>query len=147
MKHDVSDIYSEQERLLAQTRAAEVQARMSVLMCDMRGVEDRTAVDAVTQLAGAISRLAEAVIEDPDHFGTVRQHLGPMVDGVERDTRQFIGLWQSTFDVLVLLDFLDLADDLTAEYDRAARAYDGASFVVPNVEARALRQTSKRVAA
>lgn len=147
MKHDVSDPLSDQALLLAQTRAAEVQARMSVLYCDFHSIDDPTAVEALGTMTEAIISLAEAVLADPANYPMVRRHLGAILDEAERETRNYIGLWQSTMDVLALLDFLDLAEDVTVDYTRVALAYAQAGKGPLETEHTSPRRVSRSIAA
>ena len=130
---------SDRERYAVAQKVADIHARLDGMVGRVRVLHDSGALDVTLSVATAVRRLTQAVMLDPKHHRTARRHLGPMFDGAEQGAERFAALWTISPQPEAMAEFVALAGQLAAEFDRAAVAYAQAGAEDLKVEAAVLR--------
>lgn len=118
--------------------------RINALLVDVAALKDTEMWQAANGFSEAVGRLNGAVLSDPERYRTARRYLGQILPAAQEATSKFAALHRNTGDSEAKRQFLELAGELTAAYEQAARDYMKATAAEVLVEAEVLRELLDR---
>ncbi len=117
---------------------------LNAIEVEVARLKDPAMWQAAEDFAAAVGRLNAAVLSDPDRYRLARRYLGQILPAAEEATAKFAALYRTTGAEAARAPFLELAGELTAAFDQAARDYMQATAAEVLVEAEVLRELLDR---
>lgn len=128
----------------ARDMVEEATRQLNAIEVDVARLKDPEMWAATRRFVDAVGRLNQAVLSDPDRYRLARRYLGQILPAAEEATSKFAALYQTTGEASAKEPFLELAAELTAAYEQAARDYMEATAAEVLVEAEVLRELLDR---
>ncbi len=147
LKNKGLDTALDRDLLVLNPKLEALENRLEGIGAQMEATQEPLAIDASMRVAESIERLIRAIRLDPARHRIARRHFGVIFDGFERSSTQFSTVWATVQDKAALIDYLELSQQLAAEYNRAAEAYARGGTVNFGIESSVLKQLIKREAA
>lgn len=130
--------------IAAQALAEEATRHVTGIEVAIAGLADEELWAATQTFTGAVIRLRDAMLAEPDHARRAKRHLGQILIAAEKTTKHFARHYAATPDPGTRRRFLELLAELSEAFDRAAQHYASAGAAQLEVEAETLKELLRR---
>ena len=92
----------------------------------------------------AVGKLTEAVMADPARYRRARRHLGQILFGAKQAAKRFARLYAAAPNEEARANFIDLLEQLSVVYQRAAAEYAEKGYADLAIEEEVLRELVRK---
>jgi len=130
--------------IAARVMAEEATRHVTAIKVAIAGLNDQALWTAILQFTESVERLKAAMLAEPEYYKRAKRHLGQILIATEQTAKHFARHHAATPDPGNRRQFLDLVEELTKAFDRAAAQYAKSGAADLQVEAETLRELLRR---
>lgn len=130
--------------IAARVMAEEATRHVTAIEVAIAGLADEELWTATEGFTGAVNRLKDAMLADPDYYKRAKRHLGQILIAAEQTAKHFARHYAATPDPGTRRRFMELLGDLKDAFDRAAGHYASAGAAELELEAETLKELLRR---